>query len=209
MTRSKVLFLCAVLLGISACGQNGALNTASAQETSIVENAVDTPAPSTALWTVVAEQSHIKFTAEQEGKPFTGEFTVFDAEIYFDAANLPSSNVTVTVPLNQVEAGSNDRNATLPGKVWFSSKKFPEAVFQSSDISKVDEGNYLAVGTLSLKGISKPFELPFALTMGDEALMTSQISLDRTIWNVGEDPWHTDDWVSKDVTLDIQVTAKR
>lgn len=209
MTRSKVLFISTVLLGVAACGQNGAVNTASAQDKPAVENIAEPSAPSAALWTVIAEKSHIKFTAKQEGKSFTGEFNVFDAEINFDPDALDTSKVKVVIPLDQVEAGSNDRNATLPEKVWFSTKKFPEAVFQSSNIMKSDDGNYLAKGSLTLKGISKSLDLPFELVMADNAVMTSQITLDRTLWNVGEDPWHTDEWVSREVVLDIKVTAKR
>jgi polyisoprenoid-binding protein YceI len=201
MTRFTVFFLSAFVLGLVACGQGSAVNTASAQE------AVAMPTPASMKWAVIEDRSHIKFTAKQEGKPFTGEFTVFDADINFDPEDLTNSAVTVTIPLKQVEAGNNDRNATLPGKAWFSTKKFPEAVFKSSDITLAEDGSYVAKGELSLKGLSKPLDLPFSLTIGDEAVMTSQITLDRTLWNVGEDPWNTDEWVSKEVVLDIQVTA--
>lgn len=203
MTRSTVFFLSAFTLGLLACGQNGAVSTASAQDVT------EAQAVASNIWTVISDKSHIKFTAKQEGKPFTGEFTVFSADINFDSENLASSSVTVTIPIKQAEAGNNDRNATLLGKAWFSAKKFPEAVFQSSNITLIEEGSYLAKGELSLKGVSKPLDLPFTLSISDEAVMTSQITLDRTTWNVGEDPWNTDEWVSKEVVLDIQVTATR
>jgi len=106
-----------------------------------------------------------------------------------------------------VDAGSQDRNSTLPGKVWFSSKKFPSARFASSDISKQATG-YLAKGELTLKGKSVPLELPFALQIdGDRAVMTGSVDIDRTLWNVGASPWDTDEWVSRAVKLDLQVTA--
>ena len=80
---------------------------------------------------------------------------------------------------------------------------------QSSDISKEGDG-YIAKGELTLKGLSVPLDLSFNLDInGDTAVMTSAVDMDRTQWNVGAAPWDTDEWVSKAVTLDIQVTAKK
>ncbi len=202
MSGLKILSTSLAVFALIACGQAAELNSASAQDQSVAAEA-------NMKWTVVQEESHLKFTAKQEGKPFTGEFPVFEADINFDPDDLKSSVVEITIPLNQIEAGSRDRNSTLPDKVWFSTKAFPEAVFESSDITQTGEDVYLAKGSLTLKGISKDFELPFNLVISEKAIMTSQVTLDRTMWNIGEDPWHTDEWVSKAVDLDIKVTATR
>ena len=160
-------------------------------------------------WNIQAEGSHIHFSAEQEGETFTGSFGEFSGRILFDPETPESSAVDITIPLTSVDAGSRDRNSTLPGKVWFSVKKFPDARFTSSSISKQDEG-YLAKGELTLKGKSLPLDLPFDLQIsGERAVMTGQVILDRTLWNVGAAPWDTDEWVSRQVKLDIQVTADR
>jgi len=66
----------------------------------------------------------------------------------------------------------------------------------------------LAKGALSLKGVSIPVDLPFDLALDDnKAVMTSSYEMDRTKWDVGAAPWDTDEWVSRTVMLDIQVTA--
>jgi len=108
----------------------------------------------------------------QSVSSFTGDFTVFKADINFDPENLGASSVTVTVPLKQVDAGTGD--------------------------------------SLMLKGKDQPLELPFSLIIeSGRAVMTSNVILDRTNWSVGEDPWNTDEWVSKNVTLDILITATK
>jgi len=158
-------------------------------------------------WDIQADGSHIRFSAKQEGEIFTGEFTEFSGTILLDPAAPETGSVDISIPLKSVDAGSQDRNSTLPGKVWFSSKKFPSARFASSDISKQATG-YLAKGELTLKGKSVPLELPFALQIdGDRAVMTGSVDIDRTLWNVGASPWDTDEWVSRAVKLDLQVTA--
>lgn len=158
-------------------------------------------------WDIQSDGSHIRFTAKQEGEPFTGAFESFTGLISFDPNALEASSVEISIPLGNVDAGSNDRNSTLPGKVWFSTKKFPTAIFTATDIKAVD-GEYIANGELNLKGISVPLELPFNLDIDDGvAVMTSRLEIDRTLWNVGAEPWNTDEWVSRAVELDIQVTA--
>lgn len=161
------------------------------------------------IWDIQMAGSHIRFTAEQEGEDFTGSFVEFSGVIRFDPEAPETGFVDISIPLSSVDAGSKDRNSTLPSKVWFSTKKFPEANFLSDNISK--QGNdYLAKGELTLKGISVPVDLPFTLQNdGDQAVMASKIDLDRTMWNVGAAPWDTDEWVSRAVSLDIQVTAIR
>ena len=195
---------CAALaISLSACSQASSADTPQAVS-------VDAKASMEAgNWDIQAEGSHIKFSAEQEGKTFTGGFESFSGVINFDPAEPQNGSVTISVPLKGVEAGSTDRNSTLPEKVWFSTKKFPTAVFTSSDISAQDAG-YLAKGELTLKGISVPFDLPFALDVKDNtAVMTSNVDMDRTLWNVGAAPWNTDEWISRTVKLDIQVTAEK
>lgn len=161
------------------------------------------------MWEINQEGSHLKFTAQQEGKDFTGEFETFSGTIAFDPDAPETSAVEIEIPLGSIDAGSTDRNSTVPGKVWFSTKKFPTAVFASDDISR-DGDAYLAKGSLTLKGQSVPFELPFTLNVDkDQAVMTSEVTMDRTDWNVGSKPWDTDEWVSRSVTLNIQVTADK
>ncbi len=175
----------------------------------IVLQTADTVRPDAEIWQVIAKQSHLKFKALQEGEAFEGEFKDFTAEIKFHPDNLEDSVVKVTVPILGVDAGSTDRNSTLPGKAWFSAKKFPNAIFTASAFTQTSESQYEAAGALTIKGISRPLSLPFTLDIeGGIAKMRSQLEVKRTDWDIGETPWHTDEWVSTSVNLDIAVTAQ-
>ena len=192
--------LAGTALSVSACSQ-----ASSADATPVAA----APEITGGNWDIQPEGSHLRFTADQEGEPFTGAFEAFTGVIRFDPAAPEDGAVEITVPLKSVDAGSNDRNSTLPEKVWFSAKAFPAAVYRSTDISATDSG-YLARGMLTIKGISMPLDLPFKLDVEDNvAVMTSTVEMDRTRWNVGEAPWDTDEWISRKVKLDIQVTAEK
>jgi polyisoprenoid-binding protein YceI len=160
-------------------------------------------------WEVVKADSHIKFTATQQGESFTGEFPNYRVLINFKEDALDKANVTAAIDLGSVKAGNKDRDGALPGKDWFSVKAFPEAVFQSNDFVKTGEGTYEARGTLSIKGKSQPLTLPFTLDIdGAKAEMTGQVTLDRTLWEVGSGSWASDEQVGTEVTVDIKISAQ-
>ncbi len=197
--------LAALSLSFSGCAeaQSTDINSADTKQIEQVQSS------SAANWDIQVNGSHIKFMATQEGKPFSGAFSEFSGTIKFDPEIPETGHVKITIPLKAVDAGSNDRNSTLPSKVWFSAKKFPEATFTSENISKQGDG-FLAKGELMLKGVSVPLDLPFTLKIdGNQAVMTGAVDMDRTLWGVGAAPWDTDEWVSRTVSLDIQVTATR
>jgi len=195
----------ALALFSAGCARANSPDQSTVSEPAVSEASVATPIN----WDIQAEGSHIQFSAKQEGETFTGAFAEFSGTILFDPDAPETGSVDISIPLKSVDAGSRDRNSTLPGKVWFSTKKFPTAKFTSREISKQDTG-FLAKGELTLKGLSLPIDLPFDLNIeGDRAVMTGQVKLDRTLWNVGASPWDTDEWVSRSVTIDIQITADR
>ncbi len=160
-------------------------------------------------WEVVKADSHIKFTATQQGESFTGEFPNYRVMINFKEDALDKANVTAAIDLGSVKAGNKDRDGALPGKDWFSVKAFPEAVFQSDDFVKMGEGQYEARGTLTIKGKSQALTLPFTLAInGASADMSGQVTLDRTLWEVGSGSWASGDQVSTEVTVDIKIHAE-
>jgi len=207
MKPAALTALMGLALFSAGCAEAKSANQIS-EQISAPAVAAATTAPAQA-WDIQAQGSHIRFSAKQEGETFTGEFTEFSGTILFSPDAPETGAVDISIPLKSVDAGSRDRNSTLPGKVWFSAKKFPVARFTSSAISKQDTG-YLAKGELTIKGVSVPIELPFELEIdGDRTVMTGQVDMDRTQWNIGAAPWDTDEWVSRTVSLDIQVTAAR
>ena len=160
-------------------------------------------------WKKVDAESHLKFTATQQGDDFTGEFEKFDVDITFNPDELTKASVRAAINISSVSAGSKDRDGALPGRDWFFIKKFPKAVFSSAAFTKTGDNAYEAAGELSIKGISKPLTLPFTLTIADGiADMNGQVTIDRTQWEVGSGAWSTDEWVSTAVILDIKIKAE-
>jgi len=191
-------------LSLAGCSQ--------AQDAAPISAPITSAQGDTALagnWTVITSESHLRFTATQQGHKFTGEFGEFDTLINFDPEHISDAFVTTTVDIASVSAGDKDRDGALPGKEWFFTKKFPKAVFQSNNFTKTGDTSYEAVGSLSMKGVSQPLTLPFSLNIENGiADMEGQLTLDRTLWEVGSGAWSTDEWVSTAVIIDVKIKAE-
>jgi len=189
--------------GLSSCSQ--ATETAPQETQAMATSSSSTGAGN---WDVNAAESHVKFTASQQGDSFTGQFNSFVAVINFDPEAVEKASVIATIDLSSLSAGDKDRDGALPGKEWFSIKKFPEAVFTSNDFAKVSENNYEARGNLTMKGKSQPLTLPFTLDITENtADMIGKVTLNRALWEVGTGAWATDEWVSTDVVIDVKIRA--
>lgn len=204
------LSLFAAALTFSACSQaTSQPNETASKSTPASEPVLASSQKRIGNWLVVKKDSHIRFTASQEGKSFTGGFDNYDVIINFKEDAIEAANVTARIDVSSISAGDKDRDGALPGKDWFDVKSFPEAVFQSDDFVKTGTNTYEARGTLSMKDKSHPLTLPFTLDItGAQAEMTGHVTLDRTLWEVGTGAWASDEWVSTDVTIDIKISAE-
>lgn len=168
------------------------------------------PGAAAAAWTVDKAASSIKFRSAFGGAAFEGTFTRWDAQINFDPRNMAGSKAVVGVDVASAKTGDNDRDETLPTGEWFNSAKFPKATFTTASIKDLGGGKYQAVGTLTLKGVSKPVTLPFTLAItGDQAKMNGTVVLKRNDFGVGQGQFAAADTVPFEVTVTVAVTAKR
>jgi polyisoprenoid-binding protein YceI len=167
---------------------------------------------STALaapWNVVPETSSVGFIGTQQGTKFNGRFQTFTATLNLDVADPTKGSIVGTVQLESVNTRDSDRDAALLDKDWFNAKQFPEAKFESAKIEKGTDGGYQAVGTLTLKGQTKPATIKFTLT-GDAsaAQFTGTLPINRFDFNVGEG-WNDTSWVAEQVAVEIKLTLKQ
>ena len=204
------LFAAALTLSFSACSQAASpASQPAADLTTQAPTGISPDQKRIGNWLVRKADSHIKFTASQQGESFTGQFEAYDVQINFKEDAIENASVTASIDISSISAGDKDRDGALPGKEWFDVKRFPKAIFQSDDFAKTGTNTYEARGTLTLKDTSQPLTLPFTLGItGAKAEMAGQVTLDRTLWNVGTGAWSTDEWVSTDVTVDIKINAE-
>src|SRR6478672_7294719 len=91
-----------------------------------------------------------------------GRFNTFEGKILLDDKDITKSSVNVTIKTASVNTDVTNRDNDLRSANYFDVEKFPEITFQSKSVEK--KGNdYVAHGTLTIKGVSKDVDLPFEL----------------------------------------------
>ncbi|MFN3286905.1 MAG: YceI family protein [Sphingomonadaceae bacterium] len=161
-------------------------------------------------WVVDPARSSIAFESAQAGTPVRGRFGKWTADIRFDPARLAEARVVVIVDLASATTGDRNVDGQLPTGDWFNIAAGAQARFVSSAITAAGPGRYVARGTLAMKGVSVPVELPFSLSItGNSAVMQGQTQLDRRALRIGMASDASAAWVPFAVPVSIQVTARR
>ncbi|TNE28330.1 MAG: YceI family protein [Alphaproteobacteria bacterium] len=165
-------------------------------------------------WQVQPDDSHIIFHAKQMGAEINGKMENFTADIVFSPDMLAQSSVTVTVPLSGLNSDYEKRDNTLKGPDWFEAEKYPAVTYSCRDFSLISgdagEGDYLCKGELTIRDVSKAFDLPFHLKLdGETAYMTAETTFNRLDFDLGRGDWADSSIIAGEVTLEISVTAKK
>ncbi|MEP3278512.1 MAG: YceI family protein [Stappiaceae bacterium] len=137
-------------------------------------------------WQVDHTQSSLKFEAKQSGNIVTGTFGNWNAKIDFDTDNLKASNIQVRIDMTSVQTGNATIDQTLLNSDWFDTSNFTSASFVSTKITKRENGNFEAAGTLTIRNRSQPLSLPFSLTVEDGvATVSGATTVLRTDYELG------------------------
>lgn len=161
-----------------------------------------------AEWRVDPKASTLGFSGVQVGVPFSGRFGRFEATISFDPAKPEVGRATVLVDLASARTGDAQRDEALPQKDWFDAEAASQARFEATRFVAEGDGTYGAVGTLTIRGVTRDVTLPFRLSVdGVQAHVTGHTSLVRTDFGVGQGPWSSGQWVALDVGVDVDLVA--
>jgi len=150
--------------------------------------------------------SNFSFATTFEGEPIRGNFTSFRVDLDFDPADVADASLTVTVDLAGADMGDPDMNAVLHDEAWFDVANHASAEFSSEDIRSSAPGEFIASGTLELKGVRRPLDVPFSWEQdGAGAVMRGEVTLRRTDFDVGTGEWATGDAIGLEVRLDFEL----
>jgi polyisoprenoid-binding protein YceI len=127
--------------------------------------AVVTAAPADAessAWKVDAAHTEINFSINHFFTPVTGSFEDFEVDLDYDAENPANSSVEARIKVASVNTGNEKRDGHLRSADWFEADKHPYMTFKSTRVLATEDG-LVAQGLLTIKGNSRPVELPIKL----------------------------------------------
>ena len=209
---SLIVFAGIVAFGVGVLAQAGkpaanstearrAVATGAAEEYGVAHS--ELPA-----WQVDQASSYIRFTGDQAGAEFEGEWLSWSAELQFSPSDLASSAFDVTVHTADVTTNDQERDEVLSDPEWFDPYEYPEAYYRAASFTANDDGSFNANGNLIIKGTSLPVVLKFTVEQQNEHhVLLGHAEFLRLDIGVGVGEWEDTSWVSDEVSVDVRVEA--
>jgi polyisoprenoid-binding protein YceI len=166
--------------------------------------------PTPPLYRADPAGSTLQFSFRQAGAISTGRFGRFAVEFRFDAGKLAASSLAAKIDVASLDTGDRERDELLRGADLFLVARYPTASFRSTGLQRRRDGSYEATGTLTIRGISRPLRLPFAIETARRADLTTMTLRGTTVirrldFGVGQGDWKSTEWVDNDVTVRFDV----
>jgi polyisoprenoid-binding protein YceI len=115
-------------------------------------------------YTLDATHTRIGFSARHAMvTTVRGQFDDFEGTAHLDLNNPAASSANVRIKVASVSTGQEQRDAHLRTGDFFDSEAFPEIVFVSTKVEKVDEETLLVTGDLTIKDVTRPVTVEFTL----------------------------------------------
>lgn len=129
--------------------------------------------------------------------------------IHLDPNDITKSSVVATIKADTINTDNEYRDKDLRSDHFFEVEKYPEIKFQSTKVEKRGD-DYVAIGNLTMKDVTKQVELPFTLTQGESREkkklgVDSSLTINRFDYHVNFDPSGTT--AGKDVKIDLNIEA--
>ncbi|MGJ7095375.1 YceI family protein [Vibrio hannami] len=114
----------------------------------------------------------INFKISHLGYSFIkGRFNTFEGDFSYDANDIESSKVNVTVDTSSLDTNHAERDKHIRSGDFIYASKFPEAKFTSTKVMDKGDGKFSIEGDLTLHGKTQP------------------ITIDADFIGEGQDPW--------------------
>jgi polyisoprenoid-binding protein YceI len=155
-------------------------------------------------WNVDASAAKVSFAIKGPFGTVHGDFTGLKATIQFDEHDLAASSFTASIDARTVSTGIGLRNKHLRNEEQFlNTDKYPAISLHSKKIEKTANG-FMAQGELTLKGTTKPVQIPFTFTPnGNAGVFKGQFTIKRADYNIGKPGGSIGDEIT--VTLEVPV----
>lgn len=138
-------------------------------------------------WVADTSKSYVTFKVNHMLTSVTGRFDDVTGKVHF-GEKPEDSHVEINIKTSSIQTGFKYRDEYLKTAAVFDTGKYPDMNFVSDKIVKTDKG-YLALGTLTIKGVSRDIELPFTYKGQDEngstATFEGEFHLKRSQFKVG------------------------
>ncbi|MEB0260445.1 MULTISPECIES: YceI family protein [unclassified Mucilaginibacter] len=151
-------------------------------------------------------KAKISFELKNLGIKTGGVIGGVQGNITFDPAKLATSKIEATADVNAINTDNDMRDEHLKRDDYFDVQKYPKMSLSSVSFKKNSGNNFTGVFNLTVKGITKPIEVPFAYaTVATGNLFKGSFKINRKDFKIGGNSMT----MSDDVTINFEAEAAK
>ncbi len=154
---------------------------------------------------VQAPGSSLVFAGTYQGAVFTGHFPGFSTSLSFDPQHLSTASLDVRIPLATATTANADYDTQMRGDAFFNASKFPQARYVATRFRSLGGNRFVADGTLSLHGMTRPVALTFTWAPGVQPVLTGKATVKRLDFGVGGGDWSDTGLIPDDIAISTKV----
>lgn len=118
----------------------------------------------TGTWTIDPTHTRLGFVARHAMvTKVRGSFTDFEGSLTLDGANPAASSISLTAQLTSIDTGNADRDNHVRSADFFDVENNPTMTFASTSVKQSDDDEFVLVGDLTIKGVTKSVEIEVEL----------------------------------------------
>ncbi|HYG23088.1 MAG TPA: YceI family protein [Verrucomicrobiae bacterium] len=166
--------------------------------------------------------NHAAFKMDAPLETISGSASGISGKVTFDPAKPSATTGKIVVATETLTVGNAMMRDHMLSEGWMDAKKHPEITFEAKSLKNVktegDSTTADAVGTFTLKGITKEITVPVKLTYlkdklaarmpnmkGDLLVIRSSFSIKRSDFNI--QPGKNEDKVSDEIELTLSIAG--
>ena len=166
--------------------------------------------------------NNVQFLLDAPLEPISGSASGISGSVSFDAANPGATKGKIVVAANSLFVPNSMMKDHMHGKDWLDVANNKEITFEAKELKNVKTtGNDTtadAVGTFTLKGVTKDITVPVKLTYlkdmlgkrmqnakGDLLVIRAKFSIKRSEFNI--QPGKNEDKVANDIELTLSIAG--
>jgi len=130
--------------------------------------------------------SEVTFQIKNFGMNVDGVFKNFTVSTNFNVSNLQVSFFNAKINVESIFTASEARDAHLLESDYFKVEKYPNILFESTEIAKITNAKYLLKGFIIIKGIKRRVATTLDVTRHKETVtILTNFALNRRDFGVG------------------------
>lgn len=124
------------------------------------------------------DHASLLFTINHMGfSSYVGRFNAFDVSLDFNPDDIENSRVEATIDMRSIDVNNPSFAATLIGTAWLDTENFPQAVFRSVSVEKVNNEQLRVLGKLTFLGLTNEVTMDVKLNGAGNNPLTRRYTL--------------------------------